>query len=120
MAKTFGNESPVIMLGRAVDLSEATIEDLVPRDDYVDAVKSTGYEFELNSRERDTATNVEAIRQAFERLRLGKFGLDEKVATALELIGKWGADPVSVPKITKDRASALFRTINQSFERRVR
>ena len=120
MAKAFGKESPVIMLGRAVGLSEATIEDLVPRDDYVDAVKSTGYEFELNSPERDMATNVKAVRRAFERLGLGKFSLTEKVAAALKLIGKWGADPVSVPESTRDRTSALFRAINQSFENRVR
>ena len=120
MAKTFGKESPVIMLGRAVGLSEGTIEDLVPRDDYVDAVKNAGYDFELNSPEREMATNVKAVRRAFERLGLGKFALDEKVAAALKLIGKWGADPVSVPKITRDRTSALFKAINQSFENWVR
>ena len=116
MAKAFGRESPVIMLGCALGLSEATVEDLVPRDYYVDAVKSAGYDFDLNDEEREMSTNVKAVRRAFERLGIGKFAVDEKVMTALNLIRNWGTDPGSVPDITKNRAGALFRAINQSFE----
>lgn len=120
MARAFGKESAVVMLGSALGLSEATIEDLVPRDDYVNALKLAGYEFEIDETEREMATNVRAVRRAFERASLGKFAGAQKVAAALRLIGTWGADPSSVPNITRERTKALFEMINQSFEKPVR
>ena len=42
MDEVFGGESSVIMLGWTLDLAEATIEDLVPRDVYLKAVNQAG------------------------------------------------------------------------------
>ena len=117
MAEAFGRESPVIMLGSALGLSEATIEDLVPRDDYASALRRAGYEFEIDETERRMATNVQAMRRAFDRVRLGKFAVAQKVAAALQLIDGWGTDPFSVPNITRERTKKLFDMINRSFEK---
>ena len=82
MNKVFSNESSVLMLGAPLDLTEATIEDLVPREVYVDALKQAGHEITLNEDEKATTTNVKAMEQVFQRRGLGKFGMAEKaVAT---------------------------------------
>ncbi|MDE0220397.1 MAG: AAA family ATPase [Spirochaetaceae bacterium] len=120
MAETFGIESPVIMLGSALGLSEATIEDLVPRDDYASALKKAGYEFDIDETERKMATNVQAIKGAFDRVGLGKFAVAQRVAAAVQLVGAWGVDPFSVSIITRNRTKELFDMINQSFEKLVR
>ena len=118
MSDAFGDESSVLMLGAALNLPEATIEDLVPRDIYADAVNQAGHKITLDENEMSAPTNVKAIEQAFQRKSLGKFGTPQKVATALALIGGWGKHPSSVPEPTRGRARALIDAINMQFDRR--
>jgi predicted ATP-dependent endonuclease of OLD family len=112
----FSGESAVLTLGSAIDLPEATIEDLIPRDVYVDAVNQAGYKCTLNTDEKAALTNVKAIEKAFARKKLGKFGMAEKAAAALVLIDAWGKDPTSVPVPTQEKARALFDAINAHFD----
>ena len=117
LEKTFGDEAPVVMLGTPLGLAEATIEDLVPRDDYVDAVKkSSGQSFTLNVEEKSAPTNVKAMEMLFQRKNWGNFGMDEKAAAALSLVYEWGKDARSVPDATLEAARKLFRAINEHFE----
>ena len=116
MNEVFSDESAVLMLGPAIDLTEATIEDLVPRDVYVEAVKQAGHRFALNVGEKAASTNVKAMEQVFQRKSLGKFGVAEKTAAAIALIDAWGKDPSSVPEPTKEKAQALFDAINGHFD----
>ena len=74
MNDVFSGESSVLMLGAALNLTEATIEDLVPRDVYADAVKEGGHEFTMNDDEQSAATNVKAMEMVFQRTGLGTFG----------------------------------------------
>ena len=119
MDEVFGGESTVLMLGPILDLPEATIEDLVPRDVYVEAVSRAGRQIALNDRERDAATNVKAMELAFQREGLGRFGTAEKAAAALDLIDTWGKDPRSVPESTRKKASVLLDAVNRRFEQRL-
>ncbi|GAB4228619.1 MAG: hypothetical protein Kow0032_09150 [Methyloligellaceae bacterium] len=112
----FSDESSVLMLGTALNVAEATIEDLVPRDVYADAVKQAGHEITLNSDEKAAATNVKAMEQAFQRKGLGKFGMAEKAAAALALIDAWGKDPNSIPEFTREKGRALIDAINARFD----
>ena len=91
MNKVFSNESSVLMLGDPLKLTEATIEDLVPREVYVGALKQAGYEITLNE--------------------------DEKAAVALALIDFWGKNPSSVPECTRERMRALIAAINTHFDK---
>lgn len=118
MHDLFHGESSVLMLGGALDLGEATIEDLVPRDVYADAVKGSGHEFTLSEDELDAATNVKAMEMVFDRLGLGRFGIAEKAVAALALIDAWGKDASSVPELTRERAAALVEAINSGFDER--
>ena len=115
----FGGESSVIMLGPTLELAEATIEDLVPRDVYVAAVNQAGQEIALNDRERAAATNVKAMDLAFQRKGRGRFGMADKAAAALVLIGAWGKDPTGVPESTWEKACVLIDAINRRFEKRL-
>ena len=117
LEQTFGDEAPVVMLGTPLGLEEATIEDLVPRDDYVDAVKkSSGKSFTLNAGEKSAPTNVKAMEMLFQRKNWGNFGTAEKAAAALSLVYEWGKDGSSVSDTTLDSARKLFRAINEQFE----
>ena len=115
MNDIFSGESSVLMLGAALNLTEATIEDLVPRDVYADAVKEGGHEFTMNDDEQGAATNVKAMEMVFQRTGLGTFGISEKAAAALVLIDAWGKEPTSVPELTRERARAVVDAINARF-----
>ncbi len=115
MNDIFSGESSVLMLGAALNLTEATIEDLVPRDIYADAVKEGGHEFTMNDDEQGAATNVKAMEMVFQRTGLGTFGISEKAAAALVLIDAWGKEPTSVPELTRERARAVVDAINARF-----
>ena len=116
MNKAFSDESSILMLGAPLNLTEATIEDLVPREVYTKAVKQAGHQFTLNADEKAAPTNVKAMERAFQRKGLGKFGVAEKAAAALALIDVWGKDPSSVPEPTREKARALIEAINGHFD----
>lgn len=115
--EVFSDESAVLMLGTAIGLTEATIEDLVPRDAYVAALKQAGYSITLNADEKAATTTVKAMERTFERKSLGKFGMAEKATAALALIDAWGKDSSTIPDSTKENAHALFAAINGHFDR---
>jgi predicted ATP-dependent endonuclease of OLD family len=113
----FRDASSILMLGAAIGVSEATIEDLVPREAYVEVVKKLGYEVALNDEEKSAPTNVKAMEMVFQRKNFGKFGMPDKAAAALALIDAWGKDRATIPAATKEKARALFEAINASFDK---
>lgn len=115
MNEVFSNESSVLMLGGPLNVAEATIEDLIPRENYVEALKKAGYQFTLNDEEKAVSTNVKAMEKAFERAGLDRFGMAEKASAALALIDTWGKNPPDIPEPTKENAQALFDAINVHF-----
>ena len=115
MNDVFYDEPSILVLGAALDLVEATTEDLVPRDVYADAVRRTGHEFTMNDDEKEAATNVNAMEMVFQRTGLGRFGNAEKSAAALALLNEWGWEPANIPEITQKRARALIDAINKRF-----
>lgn len=111
-----GDDSRILMLGSAVGLERATIEDLIPRAVYVQTLVECGFKIKLNGDEQKAATNVAACEKAFERAGLGKFTSEHKAAAALKLIDAWGKDPKSIPDETRQKASSLFAAINSRFK----
>jgi predicted ATPase len=116
-ADVFKGSSSVLMLGPTIGMSEATIEDLIPRENYVAEINKLGHKIELDAREKSAPTNVKAVELAFDRLGLGKFGFVEKAKVALALIDAWSKQPSTIPKMTKEKAFALFTAINDGFSR---
>jgi len=113
----FGDDSRILMLGAALGLEEATVEDLAPRSAYLQAVsQGCGRNVKLSADEEAAATNVSALTMYWERMGWGKFGADEKAAAALALIDQWGKDPAGVPETTLNHAVNLFEAINARFE----
>ena len=117
MNHVFCGEPSILVLGAALDLVEATTEDLVPRDVYADAVGRTGHEFTMNDDEKEAATNVNAMEMVFQRTGLGRFGKAEKSAAALALLNEWGWEPANIPEVTQTRARALIDAINARFDK---
>ena len=117
MSKVF-RKSSVLLLGTPLNLAEATVEDLVPRNVYADAVAQAGYSFTLKEDELDAPTNLKAMERAFRREGLGEFSMSQRTAVALNLVGNWGQDPDTLPLATQERACALFKAINMYFESR--
>ena len=115
MNNVFNDESSVLMLGAALDLTNATIEDIVPRDTYADAVRQDGHKFTMNEDERGATTNVKAMEMVFQRIGLGSFGTSDKVAAALSLMDVWSEEPTSIPDFTQKKARALVNAINRRF-----
>jgi predicted ATP-dependent endonuclease of OLD family len=116
LEKNFDHEAPVVMLGAALGMEFATIEDLVPRPQYAAALKKVlGRTFTLDAKENAAPTNVKAIGLLFHRKGWGELTIDQKAAVALELIAEWGNDPSSVLTETLDLARKLFRELNQRF-----
>ena len=104
------------MLGDAIGLAEATIEDLIPRNEYADAVKRAGHEITIGEEEKRASTNVKAIESAFQREGLGKFGVAERASAALALIEEWSKTPSSVPNSAREKARLLIDSINDHFD----
>ena len=111
------DDSRVLMLGHAVGLEQVTIEDLIPRELYAEALRECGYTVSLTASDAKAATNVRAMEKVFERNGLGKFTKDHRAAAALKLVDTWGKDPTKVPQATRTKAAALFAAINERFER---
>lgn len=109
-------KSSVLMLGHPLNLPEATVEDLVPREVYADAVMQSGYSFALKEDERDAPTNLKAMERAFRREGLGDFGVSQRSLAALKLVDNWAQDPETLPLSTQELACALFKTINTYFD----
>jgi hypothetical protein len=111
IGRAFGNRNV------ADGISEATVEDLVPREVYVEVLKKLGYEVALNDEEKSAPTNVKAMEMVFQRNNLGKFGMAEKARVAFALLDAWGKDSATIPAATKEKARALFEAINASFDK---
>lgn len=112
----FGDDARILLLGPVLGTGHATIEDLLPRSDYVSAVAAaTGNVITLQNDESKEPTNVGALKRAFARLNLGEFGVEQKAKTALHLVESWGKDPKSVPIATREHAKKLFDAINAKF-----
>lgn len=113
--ESFGQAAPVLMLGRAIFCNAATIEDLIPRGQYVEVLNLTGYKLELSDEEWKASTNVAALEMAFERLGLGQFGSKQKTAVALTLLNAWGKSAAVVQPETKTAGRLLMQAINEHF-----
>ena len=102
-------------VGTFLGVDEATVDDLVLRDDYAEAVQQS-YEktLTLNTAELAAPTNVRAMDLVFQRNEWGDFGEIERASAALWLAGQW-ADAGSVNSATLERARKLFREINRYF-----
>ncbi len=117
VSDVFGDSS-VLLLGGLLNVAEASIEDLVPRDVYADAVVQAGYGITLGKDEKGAPTNVAAMERAFRRAGLGEFGMAQRATAALQLVESWGRIPKTVPAPTQEKASALFEAINANFAER--
>lgn len=111
-----GDDSRILMLGSGIGLKEATIEDMIPRDEYLAALKEAGFETALNATESKSDTLVGALDQAFQRLGRGKFSTEHKAAAALKLLDRWAKDPKSIHETTRKMASTLFAAVNARFD----
>lgn len=111
----FVGDSRVILVGPAIGMTKAMIEDLVERATYVAALNAVGYAISLNADEESAACNVDAVSTAFTRLGLGIFDHIPKTKAANWLADRWLRDPSGVEQQTIDKAVALFRAVNDRF-----
>ena len=74
LESVFGDQAPVMTIGAPLGMEEATVDDLVPREDYATAVQQT-YEkdFTLSAAELDAPTNLRAMDILFRRNNWGTF-----------------------------------------------
>lgn len=114
-ADLFADDSRVVLVGSALSMPKATIEDLVERSTYVAALNAAGYPVTLDASEEASACAVDAMTAAFNRLSLGEFNHVAKTKAALVLVDKWGDDPGSVEQSTLDKAASLFRMLSTRF-----
>jgi len=118
--EAFAGDARVIVVDQAIGQGSATIEDLVPKDAYVDAVRrQTNHSFALEPHEFEMATNVAAVESAYARHGWGAFSREARAAIVMRLIGGWMREPSTVPKATRVMASALFEAINARLDGRV-
>ena len=116
LERVFGLRAPVMTVGNSLHMDEATLDDLVQREAYANAVQQTlEKDFTLDATELAAPTNVQALNMLFRRNNWGTFGENERAPAALWLAGQW-ADAGGPPKATLDRARALFRDINRHFK----
>jgi predicted ATPase len=111
----FGNQARIVVLGSAIGLPEATIEDLIPREAYGAVAAGSRGTVTLDTEEQNAPTNVAAMEKLFHRNGWGEFGLNEKVTAALSLVELWSKDPHRIPKETVERAQLLFDAVNRRF-----
>jgi DNA-binding LacI/PurR family transcriptional regulator len=111
-----GDDSRILMLGQHLGREYATIEDLVPREQYLAALKEAGHEIALTPEEHVMPTVVGALEKAFQRLGRGKFTTEHKAAAALRLMDRWNREPASIDASTRTMVVALFTAMNQRFE----
>ena len=117
MNKVF-QDSSVLMLNSPLGMAEATVEDLVPRDVYADAVGQAGFSLTFTEDERHAPTNLNAVKKAFRREGLGEFSMSQRASVTLNLVDGWARDPDTLPLVTQERACALFKAINTYFDNR--
>lgn len=110
-----GDDSRILLLGQPLEREHATIEDLVPRDQYLAALKDAGHETALNAEEQALPTVVGVLEKAFQRLGRDKFSTEHKAAAALRIIDRWANDPNTILEDTRTHATALFTAINSRF-----
>lgn len=111
----FAGDSRVILVGPAIGMTKAMIEDLVERPAYVAALNAVGYAVSLSADEESAACNGDAMSAAFTRLGLGAFDHIPKTKAAHWLADRWVRDPSAVEQQTIDKVVTLFRTINERF-----
>lgn len=111
-----GDDSRIMLLGQPLGREHATIEDLVPRDQYLAALKDAGHETTLNAEEQALPTVVGALEMAFQRLGRDKFSTEHKAAAALKLVDAWARDPATLTAATRTQAEAVFAAVNARFE----
>jgi uncharacterized protein (UPF0147 family) len=104
-----------MMLGTPLLRHDATIEDLIPRNVYVNAVQRTGRAVTLSNDELQIPMNVRAMESVFQRLGLGNFGIAEKTAAALVLLDDWAKDVNAVQHQVIENARVLITAINDHF-----
>jgi hypothetical protein len=115
LEKVFGDLAPAMTIGAPLGMEEAAVDDLVPRETYVTAIReTTGRDFTLSAAELAAPTNIRALDMAFQRNNWDSFDAADRAPAALWLAGQW-ADGGSIPKATLDRARTLFRDINRRF-----
>lgn len=111
--EAFAGDLRLLVIDQAIGQGSATIEDLIPRDVYVEAVRrQTDHSFALEPHEHELATNVAAVDSAYARHGWGRFSREVRAAVVMRLIGTWMREPGTVPKSTRVMASALFEAIN--------
>lgn len=111
----FVKESRTMLLGQALNMQAATVEDLVDRSQYVWALQRCGYVINPTPQELGAATTLECVKAAFARQGLGEFGAAQKSAAALRLIDEWARNPTSLSQATADRAQLVITAINCRF-----
>lgn len=111
----FVKDSRTMLLGQPLNLQAATIEDLVDRTQYIQAVQQSGYAVTPTPQELTASTTLECLKAAFVRQGLGEFAAAAKSSAALCLIDEWARNPASLSQTTVDRAQQVIDAINARF-----
>lgn len=115
-ADLFATGSRVLMLGAPLARTDATIEDVPSRGEYLAAVQAAlGRAPVLSTDEEAEPMIVTALVRHFQRMGWGAFGKDEKAQVAFKLVEMWTAKPDAVAAETLENASKVLLAINGRF-----
>ena len=114
----FGDDVPLLTVGDLLGRPGAMIEDLIPREVYVEAAGQGRLDVPLSEDEQAAATNVEAVAQLFRRTGMGDFDKAEQAKVALALTDNWGRDRSAIPEATKENARQLAEALNRKLDLR--
>lgn len=112
----FRDKSRVAFIGDAWSATDATIEDIMPRDEYVAAVNAAlNLGLVLDATEQKLPTNVGAVKQAMQRVGAGDFAVEKKAEVALRIANHWSDKPAAATEALK-KAVPLFALLNGLFK----
>ena len=117
MRDVFGDDVPLLAVGDLIERPGAMIEDLIPREVYVEAALQGRFDVPMSEDEQAAATNVEAVERLFRRAGLGEFDKAEQAKAALVLTDRWSRDRSTIPAATKVQARQLAEAVGRAIDR---
>lgn len=107
-------QDSVMLLGDAIGIARAQVEDLPEMDELIDALKELGHASLTVPARHAGETNVELLQRTFVENGLGILSHEIKARIVLQLSDSWWRGTVPNPA-TLERARGMFKYVNQRF-----
>jgi hypothetical protein len=110
-------QDSVLLLGEAIGLPKAQIEDLAEFDELLAGLKQMGRTPASVSTRRPGEANVELLQRTFTENTWGELTHDEKARIVLALTDSWWQGAATPAPATLERSKVLFAYINERFKK---